>query len=88
MPLCIGRRAVDDDPPVDVQAVLLHGTDDADDPQLAGRIVPQVLADRVAVRPEALRELLVDDDHLFRVVVRSPSAKNRPCTSAIFIVRK
>ena len=54
-------RTVDDDAAVDVEPVLFDGADDADDRHGRLRIVPEPLADRIAVGPEALRELLVDD---------------------------
>ena len=62
-----GGRPIHDDAAVDVEAILLHRADDADDGQRLLRIAPDVLADRILVRPEALRELLVDDDDRLRV---------------------
>jgi hypothetical protein len=49
---------------------LLHRPDDADDRETLGRIgaEPDTLADRVPMRPKALRELVVDDDDGGRVL--------------------
>ena len=66
MPLGIDGWAVENDTPFNVETVLLHGSDDADDLHLPLRVAPEVSAERVAVGPEALRELFVDDDHLLR----------------------
>ena len=51
-------------------------------------IAPDVLADRVVVRPETLRELLVDHATGCAFGTASNSVKNRPFTSGISIVRK
>src|SRR5262245_61022512 len=61
VPAGVWTRAVEHDAAVDVQAVLFHRADNADDGYLSIRIVPEVLSDGVAVRPEAVGELLVDD---------------------------
>ena len=75
------RRPIDDDAAVDVEAVLLDRADDADDGHLALGIEPDVLADRIPVRPEPPRELLVDDRHRLRVRHRCrTSVKDRPLT--------
>ena len=51
------------------------------------RIEPEMLANRVSVRPETLRELLVNDDDLLRVRP-SCSVKKRPANKGISMARK
>src|SRR5262245_29984800 len=60
MPAGVWIWTVNDDAAVDIQAVLLHGTDNSDNRDLSIRIKPHVFADRIAVRPETLREFLID----------------------------
>src|ERR1700683_2587544 len=52
---------------VGIEAILFDRRDDADDGDGLWGIEPEVFADGVVVRPEALGEIFVDDDDLRRV---------------------
>src|SRR5207237_90697 len=73
-----------------LQAVLFHHSHHAYNSERLFRIEPQVLADGIALRPEALRELLFNDDylrHLRRVVLREVSAFSQGDLHGAKIVR-
>ena len=69
---------------VGIQTVLLHHSDHADDGDGLFGIEPEMFSDGVVVRPESLRELLVDDGDLRRVevVLIGEEAARRPEESA------
>src|SRR5690348_13738965 len=64
LPARIGCWAVNHNATVNIQAVLFDNTHNANDGDLSLGIRPDLFADGIAIRPETLRELLVDDADL------------------------